>query len=82
MVSTAESMMMYQLNLCTLELDKLINTLERTEKKIKEADHGLYVAKEDIRHLTTSIKQKETDMQLNEQKQGPISATLAKESAK
>lgn len=60
----------------------MINQLDKTEKKIKEADHGLYVAKEEIHHLNTNIKQKETDMKLNEQNFSPKSAALVKESAK
>lgn len=64
-----------------LELDKLQSALDKTEKKIKETDHGIYTAKEDIHHLNVNIKQKETDMKLNEQNLGPKQIALEKESA-
>ena len=65
-----------------IELDRLTNQLEKTEKKIKEADHGIYVARDEIQNLNRNIIDKETQVQLNEQNFGPKSAALTKESAK
>ena len=56
--------------------------MEKTEKKIKEADHGIYVAKDEIQNLNRNIIDKETQVQLHEQNFGPKSAALTKESAK
>ena len=65
-----------------IELDKLTNQLEKTEKKIKEADHGIYVAKDEIQNLNRNIADKEIQLKINEQNFGPKSAALTKESAK
>ena len=65
-----------------IELDKLTNQLEKTEKKIKEADHGIYVAKDEIQNLNRNIADKEIQLKINEQNFGPKSAELTKESAK
>ena len=65
-----------------IELDRLTNQLEKTEKKIKEADHGIYVAKDEIQNLNRNIADKEIHLKINEQNFGPKSAELTKESAK
>ena len=65
-----------------IELDRLTNQLEKTEKKIKEADHGIYVAKDEIQNLNRNIADKEIQLKINEQNFGPKSAELTKESAK
>ena len=64
------------------ELDKLTNQLDKTEKKIKVADHGIYVAKEEIQNLNRNIAVKESQLKINEQNFGPQAAALTKESAK
>ena len=56
--------------------------MEKTEKKIKEADHGIYVAKDEIQNLNRNIADKEIQLKINEQNFGPKSAELTKESAK
>ena len=56
--------------------------MEKTEKKIKEADHGIYVAKDEIQNLNRNIADKEIQLNINEQNFGPKSAALTKESAK
>ena len=66
----------------SIELDRLTNQLEKTEKKIKEADHGIYVAKDEIQNLNRNIADKEIQLKINEQNFGPKSAALTKESAK
>ena len=68
--------------LITLELDKLTSTLEKKEKKIKETDPAIYVAKEEIQNLNRSIADKETQLKINEQNFGPKAAALVKEAAK
>ena len=65
-----------------IELDRLTNQLEKTEKKIKDADHGIYVAKDEIQNLNRNIADKEIQLKINEQNFGPKSAELTKESAK
>merc|ERR1719266_2227717 len=64
------------------ELDKLTSTLEKKEKKIKETDTAIYVAKEEIQNLNRSIADKETQLKINEQNFGPKAAALVKEAAK
>ena len=56
--------------------------MEKTEKKIKDADHGIYVAKDEIQNLNRNIADKEIQLKINEQNFGPKSAELTKESAK
>ena len=65
-----------------VELDKLLTALEKTEKKIKEADHSIYVAKEEATHINRNIMEKETAMKINEQNYGPKAAALVKETAR
>ena len=64
------------------ELDKLQTALEKSEKKIKEVDHGLYVAKGEIHQLKTNINIKEETIKINDQNFSPCSAALVKEAAK
>lgn len=56
--------------------------MEKTEKRIKEADHGIQVAKEEAAHLKDSIRLKEEQMKRNEMNYGPKASWLAKEAAK
>merc|ERR1712111_44278 len=64
------------------ELDKLQASLAQTDKKIKEVDHSLYVAKEEAHHLQANIQIKEEEIKINEQNFSPRAATLVKEAAR
>ena len=57
-------------------------SLAQTDKKIKEVDHSLYVAKEEAHHLQANIQIKEEEIKINEQNFSPRAATLVKEAAR
>ena len=65
-----------------LELDKLTTQLEKTEKKIREIDHSLHIAKTDKIQLKEGIRLREDQLKLNEINYGTTSSSLTKESAK
>merc|ERR1711976_58196 len=64
------------------ELDKLTTQLEKTEKKIREIDHSLHIAKTDKIQLKEGIRLREDQLKLNEINYGTTSSSLTKESAK
>ena len=60
----------------------MTNSLDKKEKKLREVNQGLHVAKTEKAHLTEGIRMKEDQIKLNEINLGPISTALTKESAK
>jgi hypothetical protein len=52
------------------------STLEKTEKKIKETDHNLNVARDEKIHLTGNIQTKEEQLKHNEHNFGPKASNL------
>ena len=72
--------------LCTIyifsELDKIQSTLEKTEKKIRETDHAIQVAKGDAINLEKNIQNKDDEMKQNVHNANPKEVALTKETAK
>ncbi len=58
------------------------STLEKTEKKIKETDHQIGAANNEIIAMQTNIRQKEELIRDNEKNYAPKSSTLTTTSTK